>query len=153
MSFNTFAPANFIPGDSRWGVVGPFVQPVGSSTGFWHFSPPAPQKWHIDASVIYDYSSKSLLHGYNSKLRCLTVEIEEANDVKGEEGVQKLVTEEESTPQPKVEDREVKEPVKEYQKNTILSHMVDFVLNPDLVRPLFALYLLLLLTLSLIGCR
>jgi len=58
LSFTTFAPPNFVAGDPRWGVVGPFVQPPGSSTGFWHFSPPAPQKWHLDASVLYDYQAQ-----------------------------------------------------------------------------------------------
>ena len=69
LSFTTFCPPNYVPGDPRWGVVGPFIQPPGCATGFFHFSPPAPQKWHVDASVLYDYSCMFFLSFFHSFVR------------------------------------------------------------------------------------
>jgi hypothetical protein len=55
LAFTTFAPPNYIHGDPRWGTVGGQLG-VGQATGHIHNSAPYPQKWHVDASVLYDYS-------------------------------------------------------------------------------------------------
>ena len=57
LSYSAAAPPGYRPGDPRWGAVGPYVHPTGSATGFTHFSPPAPQKWHSDASVLFDLTA------------------------------------------------------------------------------------------------
>ena len=149
LSFTTFAPPKYAPGDPRWGVVGPFMQPVGNSTGFWHFSPPAPQKWHMDASVLHNEA----------------VQKEPKKEEDEEEAARKTKVESDLTPKPEPtaplangapkeaeaakdeplasaaagEEEEVDgkrarpEEPKTEAYNPALSNMVDFVLNPDLI--------------------
>eukprot|EP00216_Chloropicon_sp_CCMP2111_P001656 CAMPEP_0198238686 /NCGR_PEP_ID=MMETSP1446-20131203/4286_1 /TAXON_ID=1461542 ORGANISM="Unidentified sp, Strain CCMP2111" /NCGR_SAMPLE_ID=MMETSP1446 /ASSEMBLY_ACC=CAM_ASM_001112 /LENGTH=742 /DNA_ID=CAMNT_0043921153 /DNA_START=352 /DNA_END=2578 /DNA_ORIENTATION=+ len=136
LSFNTFAPANYVPGDPRWGVIGPFIQPVGSATGFFHFSPPAPQKWHFDASLVHDF-------GYPAKEDASEKEAPEEEEA-GSKGEDASTSEDKPAAVP-VEPSKEQSVDKEEEKSeedaskpqstkpsTMLHHMVDFVLNPDL---------------------
>lgn len=156
LSYTTFAPANYVPGDPRWGVVGPFLQPVGSSTGFWHFSPPAPQKWHMDASVLYDDAIQSGKGAADTAAEAekaagdkgaTTMDVDTSAEAEGrgqengkeeEEarvaagdaegvGVSGAAGSGEKVPQEAPEGETKREAY-----NPVLSHMVDFVLNPDL---------------------
>ena len=56
LGYTTFAPPGFIPGDPRWGALGPHVAPLGTgqTTAFRFCTPPAPQAWHIGASLLYE---------------------------------------------------------------------------------------------------
>jgi len=58
LGYTTFAPPGFIPGDPRWGALGPHVAPLGTgqTTAFRFCTPPAPQAWHIGASLLYEYA-------------------------------------------------------------------------------------------------
>ena len=58
LGYTTFAPPGFVPGDQRWGALGPHVPPLGSgqATCFQFCTPPAPQAWHIGASLLYEYA-------------------------------------------------------------------------------------------------
>ncbi|QDZ20815.1 hypothetical protein HOP50_04g33360 [Chloropicon primus] len=148
LAFTTFSPPNYVPGDPRWGVIGPFLQPVGNSTGFWHFSPPAPQKWHMDASVLH---SEDIQSGGVAKTPAkaddMAVDTPEAErnppapkvrdpaaegEGKVAEEVPKQATVGEAAKErtDKVSEKGAEKVAQEY--NPVLSHMVDFVLNPDL---------------------
>lgn len=133
LSFTTFCPPNYVPGDPRWGVVGPFIQPPGCATGFFHFSPPAPQKWHVDASVLYDYSynksserkSKSQEEAQEEALEPAAGETKEPETKVAENGLDDQTGGEKM----EVDDKKIVEAPKEKK---YLNSMVDFVLNPDL---------------------
>ena len=61
LGFTSGAPPQFEPGDPRWSALGPQAPPLGSGlgTGQRFCTPPAPQAWHMAASILYRFAAEA----------------------------------------------------------------------------------------------